>query len=363
MKKRLFAIALCVIISFSLVPLTFADASFEDIDGHWAKDAILNMVNKGIFVGESETAFAPDKSITRAEFVAALLRAISVDPAADIIGLASDVKSDDWFAGYVEAALSQPIIPPDLLLNGKFSPNQEITRQDIVVIVVNAIKMKTGSDLDAPGVLNKYFTDTNQISAYAFVPMRAAFDSGIIKGASKNTLNPKGNATRAEACMFIQRTLDVIAATMQNNVDEDVTHDLIVSRSEQKNDLIVNNNETKALMAELETSMSADFETLAGIMANWQSKSAADPNYKPDRLDEVEAIAAKMKAFATNHQSSEQTVAFLTLIQRGADSLNASVTSMKAGDIKGFSDDLKQSLKFLANLANMFSFRGVDYSG
>ena len=49
------------------------------------------------------------------------------------------------------------------------------------------------------------FIDSNKVSDYAVNAMQWALESGIISGESDTTLNPKGNATRAQMAAMIMR--------------------------------------------------------------------------------------------------------------------------------------------------------------
>ena len=83
------------------------------------------------------------------------------------------------------------------LLYGKMN----ITRQQLAIMLWRYAKYK-GKDLSASSDL-KEFTDVNKISSNALVQMKWAVGVGIISGNANKTLNPKGNATRAEVAAMI----------------------------------------------------------------------------------------------------------------------------------------------------------------
>ena len=50
--------------------------TFDDIQGHWAQNSIEILATAGIIKGKTERLFVPDASITRAEFIALIVRAL-----------------------------------------------------------------------------------------------------------------------------------------------------------------------------------------------------------------------------------------------------------------------------------------------
>ncbi len=85
--------------------------------------------------------------------------------------------------------------------NGKFRPNEEITRQQMATMIIRAIEYKDASVLE--GVTNNVvFADAKDITAYAKKSVDLAAGLGIISGKEvkgKKVFEPKANATRAQA--------------------------------------------------------------------------------------------------------------------------------------------------------------------
>ncbi|RXJ02245.1 hypothetical protein DS745_07605 [Anaerobacillus alkaliphilus] len=113
--------------------------SFSDVDNHFAKSSIDLLASKFIINGKTETRFAPEDSITRAEFAALLVRALNIsEKDANVLSQFKDVKKDQWFAGYIGAAYNAGII------NGKskdyFAPNEFITNAEMAVMISRVLK-------------------------------------------------------------------------------------------------------------------------------------------------------------------------------------------------------------------------------
>ena len=91
--------------------------------------------------------------------------------------------------------------------NGKFGPNDNITREQLAVILYNYAKFK-GKNTSASDNLNG-FTDKTKVSSWALAQVKWAVGAGVITGNENKdgtkTLNPKGNATRAEVAAMLEK--------------------------------------------------------------------------------------------------------------------------------------------------------------
>jgi hypothetical protein len=183
-------------------PTTTGAEKFTDLTGHWAAAEIGNAVKLGIASGISPTQFAPDRNITRAEFAALLTRAIGLKNTPSIQSRFSDVTTDAWYYNFVNSAAEAGLI------NGysptKFGPNDLITREQMAVMISNALAYKNKQLNVSDSVLSK-FKDRGQISSWAIPGVSTAVDQGIITGRSANTIAPRHNATRAEGTAMILR--------------------------------------------------------------------------------------------------------------------------------------------------------------
>lgn len=177
---------------------------FTDITNIFAKEEINALAAKGIIQGKSETKFAPNAQISRAEFAVLLARSLEL-PLKEYEGTFTDVNtSKKWAFAGVEAAARAGIV--NGTLDGKFNPDAPIKREEIAAMVVRAIEYKDKEklkDLEQP---NK-FKDHGTIGAFAIESVYNATALGIIKG-NESGFNPKNNATRAEAAVMLYRALE-----------------------------------------------------------------------------------------------------------------------------------------------------------
>jgi len=175
---------------------------FIDLRGHWAAAEIGTAVKLGICSGITPTQFAPDRKITRAEFATLLTRVLGLKTTASVQSRFSDVTTDAWYYNFVNSAAEAGLI------NGysptKFGPNDLITREQMAVMISNALAYKNKQLNVSDSVLSK-FKDRGQISSWAIPGVSTAVDQGIITGRSATTIAPSHNATRAEGTAMILR--------------------------------------------------------------------------------------------------------------------------------------------------------------
>lgn len=177
---------------------------FEDLSTvQWAYEAIVSLTQKGIVAGKTETTFAPNDSITREEFVKLLVSAMEL-PLESYSGVFKDVRSDDWFAPYVLTGYKNNLC--NGYGEGLFGSRQNISRQDMAVMIMNILKNK---DLQLTNEHTE-FADYGEISDYAKEAVKTLNKAGIMAGQGGNIFNPKGNATRAEAAAVVFRILEYL---------------------------------------------------------------------------------------------------------------------------------------------------------
>lgn len=108
---------------------------YVDIVDHWAKEEISTLSLQGIIQGYTDGTFHPDQSVTRAELVQLLDRAIGFEGLEKVkTGISfPDVEEDFWGREAIEKAAETGIINgyPD----GSFRPNDPVTREELAVII------------------------------------------------------------------------------------------------------------------------------------------------------------------------------------------------------------------------------------
>ena len=178
---------------------------FTDIEGHWAKENIECVVREGLFSGTSASTFSPNLAMTRGMFVTVLGKLAGADVDSYKKSSFSDVQRDTYYLGYIEWASKNDIVKG--LGNGKFAPNQPITREQMAVIMSNYVGTM---NLKLPQAQEeKPFADGNRISTYAKEAVRQMQTADILNGKNSNLFDPQGTATRAEVATVLHHFLEL----------------------------------------------------------------------------------------------------------------------------------------------------------
>ncbi|MFI3313591.1 MAG: S-layer homology domain-containing protein [Eubacteriales bacterium] len=167
---------------------------FEDVgSGDWYTQSIYTMVAKGYMNGTGATTFEPENTMTRAMFVQVLFNMEGATAPTDDLAF-TDV-GDVWYKDAVAWASGQEIVTGTS--DTTFAPEGKIERQQMVVMLYRYAQG------ESDGASLAHFTDLAQLEDYAVEAMEWAYGTGIINGTSATTLNPTGQATRAEAATML----------------------------------------------------------------------------------------------------------------------------------------------------------------
>ncbi len=173
------------------------DNPFFDTYSHWGEEEISELYGKELINGVSPSRFAPEANITRAEFLALVVRACGLAEV-NYSGNISDVSADKWYAKTVAAGINAGIIGKD----GSFRPEDAITREEMCEMLVAAANKK-GIEAEEK---TASFTDNSSINDLEVVSK--AVSLGLVNGYEDGTFRPDGTSTRAEAAAVINRFVD-----------------------------------------------------------------------------------------------------------------------------------------------------------
>lgn len=174
---------------------------FKDVNvTDWHYSAIKYMFDKKYISGYNETTFAPDDKITRGMIVT-ILHNMEGKPLATKVNKFPDVQDNKiYYYKAINWAVENKIVSG--YDNGKFGPDDLITREQLAVMLWKYSKYK-GKNINIVADYSK-FPDKNQISDFAKQGMNWAVGVGVITG-SQGKLIPLGTATRAEAASMIYK--------------------------------------------------------------------------------------------------------------------------------------------------------------
>lgn len=177
--------------------------SFDDMIGHWAQNDVENLASKMIINGTTDHTYTPEMQVTRAQFAVLLVRGLGL-PIETMSPIFTDIAPTQWYAEEVNAAVNYGLV--EGIGEGKFNPDQLITREQMVVMMMKAVALVQGA-VRTGEVATLPFTDQDQLSDYARSAVAEAADKGLIQGKTETTFAPKEAATRAEAAVMIKHAL------------------------------------------------------------------------------------------------------------------------------------------------------------
>ena len=177
--------------------------AFADVaDGAWYEDAVDFVSSHNLFQGTNK-GFEPRLSMNRAMMATVLYRL--EDAAATGTNPFADVPDGTWYTDAVTWANDAGIV---LGTGTGFAPNEPITREQIAAMFFRYAKY-LGLDTEGRTPLTG-FTDSDKVSSWAEEAMQWAINAGLFQGNADGTLNPKGNATRAEVATLLERMVKLI---------------------------------------------------------------------------------------------------------------------------------------------------------
>ncbi|MFB0920346.1 MAG: S-layer homology domain-containing protein, partial [Oscillospiraceae bacterium] len=191
----------------STYSVIYNPVTFADVANHWAKAAINDMGSRMVVTGIGSSTYEPDRSITRAEFAAVVVRALGLQKGTTESAF-DDVTMTDWFNGYVDTATAYSLITG--YDSASYGPNDTITREQAMAIIARAMKL-TGlstslTDGEVSALLANY-ADGAAVSDYAKTSTAICLKTGVVTGSSATALSPKAYVTRAEVAVMVQRML------------------------------------------------------------------------------------------------------------------------------------------------------------
>ena len=175
------------------------DLPFTDLaEDAWYSGAVEYVYAHGLMRGMSETAFAPNTSLTRAQAVQILY---NLEGQPVVSGAATFTDAEHWAKTPIAWAQQTGVV--DGYEDNSFRPENPISRQEFAQMMYNYAKYK-GYDLTAKGNLDA-FPDADKMGAWAEPALAWANGNKLINGHDDGTLDPRGITIRAQAASILMR--------------------------------------------------------------------------------------------------------------------------------------------------------------
>ena len=198
-------LALCTLCALTLpVAAEASEIPFSDVSvTAWYASAVSYASSQGIAVGDGGT-FRPNDAVTRGEFVTMLAAVLLPDGFPEELpeNPFTDVKARRFYAKPVIWASSVGITSGTS--ETTFSPNANIKRQDMAVMLLKAQALPILGEL--PAIREAaLFRDGEFISDYAAEAVSTLYQQGLVEGDPAGNYHPMQTLTRAEAAVVLGR--------------------------------------------------------------------------------------------------------------------------------------------------------------
>lgn len=250
--KKLASAMIILTLSATAVAFPAEAKTFSDVpQSHWAYSVIDEASDDGIMNGKAAGVFAPNATLTRAEYATMLY---NLAPESDVMKLVHgstadnglyDVDGNAWYADTVSWAVARGVFKNN---DGSFSPNRTITREEMAVATYEFLHKYCDGKFVLDSIY-KGFTDDAAFSSSANRDkVYILVNNGIIAGKSDGSFDPQGSLTRAETAAMAVRVADIVASeapadTLEMSAEAALASDSAQITSDEKNFIDLLNNE------------------------------------------------------------------------------------------------------------------------
>lgn len=180
---------------------------FTDLTGHWSKDEVERAWTQGLVTGMTETTFVPDAGLTRAMAVTMLYR-MAGSPAATAATAFTDVPAGTWYAQAVAWAAETGVVKG--MTETTFAPDEAVTRAQLATMLYRYAQTK-GEGYTGAWMFLLDVPDRAAIADWAYEAVCWLNTNDVLKGRDDGRIDPQGGATRAEAAALYLRLADKLA--------------------------------------------------------------------------------------------------------------------------------------------------------
>lgn len=250
--KKLASAMIILTLSATAVANPAEAKTFSDVpQSHWAYSVIDEASDDGIMNGKDAGVFAPNATLTRAEYATMLY---NLAPESDVMKLVHgstadnglyDVDGNAWYADTVSWAVARGVFKNN---DGSFSPNRTITREEMAVATYEFLHKYCDGKFVLDSIY-KGFTDDAAFSSSANRDkVYILVNNGIIAGKSDGSFDPQGSLTRAEAAAMAVLVADIVASeapadTLEMSAEQTLVSGSAQITSDEKNFIDLLNNE------------------------------------------------------------------------------------------------------------------------
>ncbi|MEK4454579.1 S-layer homology domain-containing protein [Paenibacillus sp. FSL L8-0506] len=178
--------------------------------------AILEAARLGLLKGDPNGQFRPTATMTRQELAAILAKTLKLDSSVNSASTFRDVSDSSWSVSAIEAVKKAGFMEGDL--TGNFNPSRPVTREELAVIFVRAIR-GTGAQGGQANKVNDESTISNWAKEYTDVALRLK-----LIDSPEDMFSPKGTVQRQDMASFL---LNIFKEEQQTATIDNIDGDFV----------------------------------------------------------------------------------------------------------------------------------------
>ncbi|WP_339188548.1 S-layer homology domain-containing protein [Paenibacillus sp. FSL P2-0121] len=178
--------------------------------------AILEAARLGLLKGDPNGQFRPTATMTRQELAAILAKTLKLDSSGNSASSFRDVSDSSWSVSAIEAVKKAGFMEGDL--TGNFNPSRPVTREELAVIFVRAIR-GTGAQGGQANKVNDESTISNWAKEYTDVALRLK-----LIDSPEDMFSPKGTVQRQDMASFL---LNIFKEEQQTATIDNIDGDFV----------------------------------------------------------------------------------------------------------------------------------------
>ena len=185
--------------------------AFTDIEGHWAQEYLVIAKERGLVAGYPDGRCGPDDQVTRAQFVMIIWKNAGwpePEKNSDFV----DLEPGEYYLDAVAWAQEKGYVAGKG--EGRFAPNDPVSREEIAVILRKLPASKSGMEQLFGSMYDDHFADSEKTSSWGKNAVHWALYNEVWCGKSSvaigSELKATEHATRAEVAVMMVNYQDKV---------------------------------------------------------------------------------------------------------------------------------------------------------
>ncbi|MCU5578014.1 S-layer homology domain-containing protein [Bacillus wiedmannii] len=173
---------------------------FNDVPAnHWSTKAIYDLANRKVVAGYGNNVFGFGDNVTRGQVARMIYAYVKpADADASFKNPFTDIKGH-MFEKEIRALAKEGLVAG--YGEGKFGPDDILTREQMAQVLTNAFKFKATTKTS--------FTDVDK-NSWAYNAINALEENGVTAGTGSNKYSPQMHVTREQYSQFLYNSINVI---------------------------------------------------------------------------------------------------------------------------------------------------------